>query len=835
MAPQHLERSVKRIRTNNGIMNLQLLLSVLLTCFVTASAHSFQTKPAPPGAALSSRTTPDVMPGTKPLTPDDDRSITILDNAHLFIEKKIEQALAERSGYWKRDFTSREAYERSVEPNRKRLAKIIGVEDKHQALHSFKLQFREQHPPVVMERFSMNGDPEVIAETPDYRVYQVRWPVLNRLSAEGLLLQPKGAIVANVVAVPDADQTPEQLAGLATGISPESQFARRLAENGYQVLVPVIASRELIFEGTANQQTHREWIYRQAFHMGRHVIGYEVQKILSAIDWFKQEYEKTKTGVAGYHEGGLLALYAGAIDKRIDAVWVSGYFNSRERVWDEPIYRNVHGLLSEFGDAEIASLIAPRALVVEHSNIPEYIERSVNSAETQKYSGWDFTGYKGTLKTPEDASVKREFARIEQITQPGFPQTALFTGRNNTPLLFGSRPSLEKFSASLAGPEALPLGKTSPSDHRSNFSSVDRQLRQITQMEDHVQWLMRDSDYKRNSFYLYAIMPEFEKRQWSTKPHHPSYSPERFITQSKKYRKTFHEDIIGRFEDPLLPANPHTRKLYDNERWTGYEVQLDVYPKLQAAGVILIPKDLKQGERRPVVVVQHGRDGYPQKTIEEGSTAYNQTASKLADRGFIVYAPYNPYRGEDKYRWLVRKATNVGKSMFSFIIAQHDQTLRWLGTLPYVDKDRIAFYGLSFGGETAMRVPSVLEGYCLSIASGDFGDYTRKVVDTHFVRGFMNSMEWEIPVFNMGSTFSHAEMAYLIFPRPFMVERGHDDLVQQSDWVAYEFGKVRYLYDQFGLGDKTEIEYFNGGHSMRGEGTFEFLHKHLGWPQKTNP
>ena len=42
-----------------------------------------------------------------------------------------------------------------------------------------------------------------------------------------------------------------------------------------------------------------------------------------------------------------------------------------------------------------------------------------------------------------------------------------------------------------------------------------------------------------------------------------------------------------------------------------------------------------------------------------------------------------------------------------------------------------------------------------------------------------------------------------------------DDLVQQTDWVSYEYGKVRYLYDQFGLGDKTEIEYFNGGHSMR--------------------
>jgi hypothetical protein len=231
-------------------------------------------------------------------------------------------------------------------------------------------------------------------------------------------------------------------------------------------------------------------------------------------------------------------------------------------------------------------------------------------------------------------------------------------------------------------------------------------------------------------------------------------------------------------------------------------------------------------------VVQHGRDGVPHELVEGNNPAYNDAAAKLADRGFIVYAPYNPYRGEDQYRWLDRKANTLKKTLFSFIVSQHDQTLRWLGALPYVDKNRIAFYGLSYGGETAMRVPAVLEGYCLSICSGDFGDWSRKVVDTHYKSGFMNSLEWEMPYFNMGSTFSYAEMAYLIFPRPFMVERGHDDLVQPTEWVAYEYGKVKYLYDKFNLGNKTEIEFFNGGHSMRSEGTFAFLHKHLNWPYR---
>ena len=66
-------------------------------------------------------------------------------------------------------------------------------------------------------------------------------------------------------------------------------------------------------------------------------------------------------GVAGYGEGGLLAFYSAASIRAFEARLVSGYFQSRQDVWKEPIYRDVWGLLHEFGDAELASLIAPRA------------------------------------------------------------------------------------------------------------------------------------------------------------------------------------------------------------------------------------------------------------------------------------------------------------------------------------------------------------------------------------------------------------------------------------------------------------------------------------------
>ena len=156
-----------------------------------------------------------------------------------------------------------------------------------------------------------------------FEVFAVRWPVVRGIEGEGLLLVPTGRKpIADCVAIPDADQTPEMLVGLVPGVPPESQFARRLAENGCRVVVPLLIDRADTYSvtgaGRATNQPHREFVYRPAFEMGRHIIGYEVQKVLALVDWFTHEAGEKgdpRIGVMGYGEGGLLALHAGALDR----------------------------------------------------------------------------------------------------------------------------------------------------------------------------------------------------------------------------------------------------------------------------------------------------------------------------------------------------------------------------------------------------------------------------------------------------------------------------------------------------------------------------------------
>ena len=69
------------------------------------------------------------LPGTKPLTMTGDIASELVAGADRFLLREIDESTAKRASYWKRDFSSIAAYNASVEPNRKRLAHILGVRD----------------------------------------------------------------------------------------------------------------------------------------------------------------------------------------------------------------------------------------------------------------------------------------------------------------------------------------------------------------------------------------------------------------------------------------------------------------------------------------------------------------------------------------------------------------------------------------------------------------------------------------------------------------------------------------------------------------------------------
>jgi dienelactone hydrolase len=708
---------------------------------------------------------------------------------HKYLDRELAAAPRKRDEVWKPDLASKEALVTSLPAKRERLRKILGVVD-------------ERVKPIL-EYVGGPGKPSLLAEIDGCQVHAVRWAVLPGVDAEGLLIEPKGKPKANAVAVPHSDQLPEALAGLAKG----DDFALRLARNGCRVLVSTLIDRKDDLSGNPRlkRQTnlpHREFVYRMAYEMGRTLTGYEVQKVLAAVDWFEAQGGRLKVGVIGYGDGGMIALYAGALDERIASVQVTGYFNQREKLHEEPIDRNVWGLLREFGDAELGAMVRPRWFDTDrHYDAPEW-------AGPVQYKSGRGGAAPGLLEKNLDGAAVEE-SRYRRILDPNLKPDVIIDGGG----LRGSRVRIEGLLRGL-GVEQVELGRLETAGVQVP-DPVARQKRQFDQLVGYTQKLWRDSDATRKEFWKKA----------------DASSPEAWEKSCEWYRDYFHSEVIGKLPEPTIPLNPRTRQVYDEKTWTGYEVMLDVYPDVFASGILLLPKDLKPGERRPVVVCQHGLEGTPRHTIDpEKRPVYNHFSRRLVEQGYIVYAPQNPYIGSTTFRQIQRKAQPLKASLFSFIVRQHQRTLDWLETLPNVDPKRIAFYGLSYGGKTAMRVPAIEKRYCLSICSADFNEWVGKCVSVDLDRSYMWTIEYDMYEFDLGNTFNYAEMAYLIAPRPFMVERGHDDGVGTDEMVAYEYAKVRYLYaNRLKIGDRTEIEFFPGGHMINGKGTFAFLAKHLKW------
>jgi hypothetical protein len=336
----------------------------------------------------------------------------------------------------------------------------------------------------------------------------------------------------------------------------------------------------------------------------------------------------------------------------------------------------------------------------------------------------------------------------------------------------------------------------------------------VRELEDHTQRVVRDSRAARDKL-------------WGSLR---GSSPEEWRRNAETLAQRFLNEVIGPLPPQTTPTNLRARQAYEDPKWLGWDVQFDVRPEFFGYGVLLVPKDLRDGERRPLVVVQHGLNGRPQVFFhqKEGRQAevYRNFGAQFADLGYIVYLPQNPYIGE--FRHLAKMANPLGFSFYSLMRAQHDVMLDWLVSLPFVEAERIGYYGLSYGGKTALRIPPFDTRYRVAVCGGDFNEWIVKLTTPDEPWSYVYTPEYEILEWNMAHVANHAELAMLMAPRPFMVERGHRDGVGIDEWVSYEYARVRRFYDEQGIGDRTAIAFFNGPHRVDGPAAMAFIRRTLG-------
>ena len=102
-----------------------------------------------------------------------------------------------------------------------------------------------------------------------------------------------------------------------------------------------------------------------------------------------------------------------------------------------------------------------------------------------------------------------------------------------------------------------------------------RQQRQIDEIIRDTQQLLAESPYVRQKFM---------KKLSDCK------TVEDYEKAAEEYCEHFATEVIGRFDYPLEEPKPRSRKSYDTENWTGYEVVLDVFPDVFAYGILCCPR-----------------------------------------------------------------------------------------------------------------------------------------------------------------------------------------------------------------------------------------------------
>lgn len=307
-----------------------------------------------------------------PWSDTDPRREGLFRGVETLLRARLAALETERAARWQRDYSSPAAYEASVAANRQRWVEFLTSWDEPRC----DLQPRVEH----------------LRDYPAFRLDRVWLQVRPGLEMDALLLTPHGARrEAAVVCQHGMNGTPEEACGFAP-VAGEDLYNRcgiRLAEAGFVVIAP----HEVGGYGTDQPGAHyvadrpeepyygaRNYLQRHATLLGLNLMGLDLYHVSRAVDYLctLDSVDPDRLGFYGLSQGGTSALWYPAADQRIKASVCAAFFNhrlpklitsggDRYRAYIDTAEedRFYWGQLREFSDWEIASLICPRAFMVE--------------------------------------------------------------------------------------------------------------------------------------------------------------------------------------------------------------------------------------------------------------------------------------------------------------------------------------------------------------------------------------------------------------------------------------------------------------------------------------
>ncbi|MHC4295526.1 MAG: alpha/beta hydrolase family protein, partial [Planctomycetota bacterium] len=252
------------------------------------------------------------------------------------------------------------------------------------------------------------------------------------------------------------------------------------------------------------------------------------------------------------------------------------------------------------------------------------------------------------------------------------------------------------------------------------------------------------------------------------------------------------------------------------------KIPVNEFADLQA--YLLVPTDIKEGEKRPALLALHGHAIHGMETVagmdnpEAREFPSRQYGKKAAEAGFVVMIPaWWGWPGRDAHVEMVgpqRDKCNViqmaaqmyGLNLLSLHIQDARAAVDALIQRSEVDPNRIGCIGNSYGGRMTMWAGAYDERIVASVASGCMNTFRERSLKLESC-----GIQYFPGLLRYGDV---ADVFALIAPRPLQLMAGeHDHLLNASD-VKEMYETVSRIYKSLGASENLDYALHPGGHEF---------------------
>ncbi|MFA9557854.1 dienelactone hydrolase family protein [Evansella sp. AB-rgal1] len=296
-------------------------------------------------------------------------------------------------------------------------------------------------------------------------------------------------------------------------------------------------------------------------------------------------------------------------------------------------------------------------------------------------------------------------------------------------------------------------------------------------------------------------------------------------------------ESLGDFGENDISLEPNVIEEKDFEDYSRLRIEITTLDQLKMPVYVLKPKGSNQ-KKLPAVLAIHGH-GYgskevvgllPDGTENEGNPGIHKNfAVELVRKGFIVFAPELIGFGDRKMSedhpgvspndnscyTLASHLLLYGKTLPGLRIYECSRVIDFIMTMEEIDQGKIGCMGLSGGGLVAAYTSVLDDRVKATVISGYTNTFKGSIMDRR------HCLDNYIP-----GVLQYAEMPELIglsAPRPLFIESGISDHLFPKNEVEIAIKRITEIYKQFHAENLIDHHFFQGGHEINGEKSYDWL------------